>query len=125
MSFYTRLQKTVNKLIKDKGQSITLTHVTPGTYNPATGGVTNTTSTQAAFGAIIEWEARHIDGNLIKATDKQLLLSPFKTDGTALTAPVLGDTVTDAAGVTYTLVYPLKTVSPAGTIVLFDVNLRA
>lgn len=124
MSFYARLQKTANKLIKDKGQSITLTHVTPGTYNPATGGVTNTTSTQAVYGAIIEWETRHIDGNLIKATDKRLLISPFKTDGTALTAPVLGDTVTDAAGVVYTLVNPLKTTAPAGTTVLFDCNLR-
>lgn len=125
MSLYTRLQKTANKLIKDKGQSITLTHVTPGTYNPATGGVTNTTSTQTVYGAIIEWETRHIDGNLIRATDKLLLLSPFKTDGTALTAPVLGDTVTDAAGVTYTLVNPLNTTAPAGTIIFFECNLRA
>jgi hypothetical protein len=27
-------------------------------------------------------------------------------------------------GVTYTLVEPLKEVNPAGTVVLFDVNLR-
>ncbi|MDD4390187.1 MAG: hypothetical protein PHW03_05225 [Eubacteriales bacterium] len=87
--------------------------------------MTNITSTQAAYGAIIEWTTKHIDGNLIKATDKRLLLSPYKTDGTALIAPVLGDTVTDAASVTYTLVEPLKTISPAGTVVLFDINLRA
>jgi len=48
----------------------------------------------------------------------------MNTAGAALTAPVLGDTVTDAASVVYTLVAPLKTISPAGTAVLYDCNLR-
>jgi len=125
-AFYNRLAATANKLLKGKGQAITLTTVTPGTYNPATGGVTNTTTaTQSGFGAVIEWDARHIDGNLILATDKRLLLSPLNSAGAALTAPKLGDTVTDAAGVTYTLVAPLKTLSPAGTVVMYDCNVRA
>ncbi len=126
MSFYARLQATANRLIKDKGQAITLSHSSAGTYNPSTGGITgSTTTTQAGWGAVIEWESKHIDGTLIKIGDRRLLLSPFNTAGTALTAPVLGDTVTDAAGVVYTLVNPLKTTAPAGTTVLFDCNLRA
>ena len=124
MTFYTRLQATANRLLKGKGQSITLTKITAGTYNPATGGFTGAgTSTQAAYGAIFDYGTKQIDGTLIKAGDKQLLLSAFKTDGSALTAPVLGDTVS-IGGVTYTLVEPLKEVNPAGTVVLFDVNLR-
>jgi len=124
MTFYTRLQATANRLLKGKGQSITLTKITAGTYNPATGGFTGAgTSTQTAYGAIFDYGTKQIDGTLIKAGDKQLLLSAFKTDGAALTAPVLGDTVT-IGGVTYTLVEPLKEVNPAGTVVLFDVNLR-
>jgi hypothetical protein len=124
MTFYTRLQNTAQKLLKGKGQSITLTKVTAGTYNPATGAMTGTTtSTQTAYGAIFDYGAKQIDGTLIKAGDKQLLLSAFKTDGTALTAPVLGDTVT-ISSIVYTLVEPLKTISPAGTVVLYDVNLR-
>jgi len=124
VTFYARLQATANRLLKGKGQSITLTKITAGTYNPATGGMTGaTTSTQTAYGAVFDYGAKQIDGTLIKAGDKQLLLSAFKTDGTALTAPVLGDTVS-IGGVVFTLVEPLKEVNPAGTVVLFDVNLR-
>lgn len=125
MSFYSRMQKTSNKLLLGKGQTVTLTHVVPGTYDPATGGVTNTTTTQAGTGAVMEWDARQVDGTLIKIGDKQLLLSPLNTAGAALTAPVLGDTVTDAAGVVYTLVAPLNTLSPSGTAVLYTCNMRA
>ena len=125
MTFYTRLQNTAQKLLKGKGQILTLTKVTAGTYNPATGAMTGTTtSTQTAYGAIFDYGAKQIDGTLIKAGDKQLLLSAFKTDGTALTAPVLGDTVS-IGGVVYTLVEPLKTVGPAGITVIYEANLRA
>ena len=124
MTFYTRLQATANRLLKGKGQSLTLTKVTAGTYNPATGGFTGEgTSTQTAYGAVFDYGAKQIDGTLIKAGDKQLLLSAFKTDGSALMAPVLGDTVS-IGGVTYTLVEPLKEVNPAGTVVMYEVNLR-
>lgn len=125
MTFYTRLQNTAQKLLKGKGQSLTLTHIVPGTYSPSTGGMTGgSTSTQAAYGAVFDYGAKQIDGTLIKAGDKQLLLSAFKTDGTALTAPVLGDTVS-IGGVVYTLVEPLKTVGPAGITVIYEANLRA
>ena len=124
MTFYTRLQATANRLLRGKGQSLTLTRITAGTYDPATGGMTGaTTSTQSAYGAIFDYGAKQIDGTLIKAGDKQLLLSPFKTDGTALTAPVLGDTVT-VGSIVYTLVEPLKEINPAGTTVMYEVNLR-
>ncbi len=124
MTFYTRLQNTAQKLLKGKGQSLTLTKITAGTYNPATGGFTGAgTSTQTAYGAVFDYGAKQIDGTLIKAGDKQLLLSAFKTDGAALTAPVLGDTVS-IGGVTYTLVEPLKTVGPAGITVIYEANIR-
>lgn len=125
MTFYTKMQKTANKLLISKGQAVTLTHVEPGTYDPATGATgAATTTTQTGTGAVLEWNARQFDGTLIKAGDKQLLLSPLNTDGEEITAPVLGDTVTDVAGIVHTLVEPLKPLSPAGTVVLFDCNMR-
>jgi hypothetical protein len=121
--FYARIQATANRLLKGKGQPVTLTHVVPGTYNPATGSVANATTTQTGTGAMVEWDSRQIDGTLIRATDKRLLLSPLNTAGAALTAPVLGDTVS-IGGVVYTLVEPLKTVGPAGITVIYEANIR-
>lgn len=123
--FYARMAKTSNRLLLGKGQPVTLTHVVPGVYDPATGQIVNATTTQTGTGAVVEWGNRDIDGSLILTTDKRLLLSPLNTAGAALTAPVLGDTVTDAAGKVYTLVDPLKILAPAGVAVLYDVNLRA
>jgi len=124
MAFYDRMQNTANKLLLGKGKAVTITHIVPGVYDPATGLVTNTETTQKGTGAVMDWDARQIDGTLIKIGDKQLLLSPLNTAGAALTAPVLGDKVTDAASVVYTLVAPLKTISPAGTAVIYDINMR-
>lgn len=111
-------------MLKGKGQTVTLTKRTAGSYNVSAGSATVTTSTQSAYGAIFDYGTKQIDGTLIKAGDKQLLLSPLKTDGTALTAPALGDTITDVAGTVYALVEPLKTLNPAGTAILYDCNMR-
>ena len=74
MTFYTRLQNTAQKLLKGKGQSITLTKITAGTYNPATGGFTGAgTSTQTAYGAIFDYGTKQIDGTLIKADRKSVV----------------------------------------------------
>lgn len=121
---YIKTRNTANSLVKKFGQAVTITHVIQGSYDPATGGMTNTSSTQYGTGAMTEWDSRQVDGALVRIGDRRLLLSPLNTAGVALTAPVLEDTVTDAAGVVYTLVAPLNILSPAGTIVLFDCNLR-
>jgi len=123
MSFYERIQKTADKLLKGKGQTVTLTKETAGAYDPATGTATVTTSAQTAYGAVFEYGNQNIDGTLIKEGDKQLLLSAFQTDGTALTAPVVNDTVT-IGGVIYTITR-IKPLAPAGTTVIYDCNIRA
>ena len=124
MAFYDRMQKTSNRLLISKGQAVTLKHTVVGTYVPGE-GVTNTVTTQYGTGAVTEWDSRQVDGTLIMIGDKRLLLSPLNTSGAALTAPVLGDTVTDAAGKVYTLTAPLETLSPAGTVILYTCNMRA
>jgi len=124
MSFYSETANTANEALEEYGQIVTLTHVVPGVYDPATGLMTNTATTQKGTGVVIDWDARQVDGSLIQIGDKKLLLSPLNTAGAVLTAPVLGDTVTDAASVVYTLVAPLSTLSPAGTAVIYDCNMR-
>jgi len=126
MGFYDKMQVTANRLLLSKGQGVTITHIVPGTYDPSTGGVTDPSTTiQYGTGAVVGWDNRLIDGTMIKNTDKHLLLSPLNTSGVALSAPVLGDKIKDAAGVTYTIVEPYKRISPAGTVVLYSINLRA
>jgi hypothetical protein len=122
MEFYSKMQATANRLLKGKGQSITLTRRTAGTYDPATGTAAVTTTTQTAYGAMFEYGDKNIDGVLIKEGDKQLLLSALNSAGTALVAPQLNDTVTINT-VVYTVVR-IKPLSPAGTTVLFDCNIR-
>jgi len=123
MTFYARMQTTANRLLFGKGQQVSISHVIPGTYDPTTGGLTGgSTSVQTGTGAVFEYGNKNIDGTLIKVGDKQLLLSALKTDGTELVPPVVNDTVT-IGGTVYTITQ-IKPLSPAGTIVLFDANLR-
>lgn len=120
---YSKTAATADRLLVRFGQAVTLTHTEPGAYSPG-GTIATTTTTQSGTGAVTEWDSRQIDGALIKVGDRRLLLSPLNTSGAALTPPILGDTVTDAAGVVYTLVAPLKIMAPAGTVTLYDCNLR-
>ena len=122
MEFYAKMQATANRLLKGKGQSITLSRQTAGAYDPATGTAAVTTTTQTAYGAMFEYGDKNIDGVLIQEGDKQLLLSAINSAGTALVAPALNDTVTINT-VVYTVVR-IKPLSPAGTTVLFDCNIR-
>jgi len=122
MEFYSKMQATANRLLKGKGQEITVTRQTAGAYDPATGTAAVTTTTQTAYGAMFEYGDKNIDGVLIKEGDKQLLLSALNSAGTALVAPQLNDTVTINT-VVYTVVR-IKPLSPAGTTVLFDCNIR-
>jgi hypothetical protein len=122
MEFYAKMQATANRLLKGKGQAITLSRQTAGAYNPATGTAAVTVTTQTAYGAMFEYGDKNIDGVLIQEGDKQLLLSALNSAGTALVAPQLNDTVTINT-VVYTVVR-IKPLSPAGTTVLFDCNIR-
>ena len=122
MEFYSKMQATANRLLKGKGQEITLTRQAAGAYNVSTGTASVTTTTQTAYGAMFEYGDKNIDGVLIKEGDKQLLLSALNSAGTALVAPQLNDTVTINT-VVYTVVR-IKPLSPAGTTVLFDCTIR-
>ena len=122
MDFYTKMQATANRMLKGKGQAITLSRQTAGTYDPATGTTPVTVTTQTGYGAVFDYADKNIDGVLILSGDKQLLLSAVNSTGTALTAPEVNDTVT--VGMVVMTITRIKTLSPAGTTVLFDINLR-
>lgn len=118
MGLYERMALTADKLLRDKGQAVTITRQSASAYDPATGAATVTTSAQTGYGAIFDYGDKQIDGTVIKIGDKHLLLSASE-----ITAPILNDTVT-VGGIVYTVVEPLKTVSPGGTVIMYELNLR-
>jgi len=115
-----------NRMIADKGQTVTLTREVSGTYDPTTGTSAITTSTQTGKGVILPFSAglRKLAGTNIAIGDKQCLLSALKTDGSALTAPVVGDTLTDSNSVVYEIV-EVNPLEPAGLRIFYDLTLRA
>lgn len=112
-----------------KGQPITIVHFGPAAYDPTTGTNSPTQTTQTGCGVVLEYNTfirsgvRDEPGSLIQKGDKQMLLSPLKTDGTALIPPVAGDTVTTISGDSYT-VTSVGALAPAGTTVYFECNVR-
>lgn len=112
-----------------KGQTIILTRVTPDDYDKTTGTIPAVTTTQTTSGAVFEYNTfirsgvRNEPGTLILAGDKQLLMSPFRADGTPLDPPAVNDTVALADGSVFTIT-SLAPLSPAGTPVYFECNIR-
>jgi len=118
MGFYDKMQVIAGKMLKGKGQTLTISRQTSGTYDPATGQASVTVTTQTGDGTIFDYDDKNIDGSLILSGDKQLFLSAVN-----LIAPQVNDTVTDAGGVVRTITR-IKTLAPAGVTVMFDCNLR-
>ena len=114
---YSKSAATADKILTKFGQDITITRRTAGTYNTSTGTATVTETTQTGTGAIFDWANRNIDGILIKTGDRRLLLSAV-----GLTAPVVNDTVT--VGTTVFTIVQVSPFSPAGTVVMYELNLR-
>jgi hypothetical protein len=122
MSLYTDLAADADELLTEFGQSITLTHIAPGAYDPTTGSVTNTTTTQTGIGVVFDFGLHQSGtaftaGSMIVAGDKQLLLSAV-----GIAAPVPGDLATIGADV-WTIA-SIKSTAPAGVAVLYECQLR-
>lgn len=112
-------------MIAAKGQTVTLTRIVSGAYNPATGTSTQTTSTQTGKGVILPLSAglRHASGTTIPHGAKQCLLSGLNSAGTVLTAPVLDDKLT-ADGIDYTIA-EISPLEPAGLAIIYDLTVVA
>ena len=115
---------TADRLIGDKGQALTITRRTAGAYDPATGTSAITETTQSGHGAILPLSPfRKSLDSIIAIGDQQLLLSALNAAGTALTAPKVDDTVTDANGNVWTII-AIEPLSPAGLAIIYDCIIR-
>lgn len=120
---YTEDAETAAELLEEFGQEVTLISQTVGAYSPATGSAAVTTSEQTVNAVSLDYSSRDIDGSLIKVGDKRLLVAPKTTYGDDLVAPSVDDTVT--VGSTIWTLKNIKTLSPAGTVVLYDCAIRS
>ena len=118
MTFYTGLATTATRLLTDKGQTATWAHDNnDGTFNPATGEKTGgTTTAYSAKGALLDFETRRVDGTAVLATDKRFLMQVGSK-------PDVSDTIT-VNSVAYQVI-AMKETNPAGTAVIYEVQLRS
>jgi hypothetical protein len=104
--------------IKYDGLAMTFVKVTPGTYNPATGSVTNTTTSYPTYGIITEYKNFEIDGTLIKRGDKRVILAI--TSG--MPEPNENDSLTINSA-TWAIKH-VSAVMPSGTSIIYAIQVR-
>ena len=117
---------TADRMIASKGQAVTLTRRQAGAYDPATGAASVTISTQTGKGVIFDFAGglRKLAGANIPAVARQCYLSALKADGAPLTRPEVNDTLTDAGNTVYT-VTAVSELSPAGTDIMYELQIEA
>lgn len=104
----TRFRALATRLINKYGKSITLTSITTGSYNPATGSVINTTSA-ASVKAIVEDYSYRDSGTgfadgLVKIGDKKFTVAAIDLSS----SPKPGDTIT-LGSATYSVIRVIET----------------
>ncbi|WP_373379903.1 hypothetical protein [Cupriavidus nantongensis] len=122
MSFYDEMAALADELLREFGKALTLRRVVQGAYDPGSGTATETVTDYPGTGALFDYETlgagqTWIPSTLIEGGDKQCLLSPA-----AMPLPATGDQLVDGAEVWQ--VQNVKAVNPAGTPVLYELQLR-
>lgn len=118
MSFdYAELAATALELLTEFGGDVTRRSYTAGTYDPATGLTTPTTADTTRQGALFDFGAGKTleRGTLIQGGDKRLLVDA--------TATVAQQDHFIVGGKEYVII-SVGEISPAGTVVLYDIHLR-
>ena len=116
MTFYSGLKSVSANLLQDKGRLLTFSRETETAFDPKTGKQNISASTYTGYGAAFNYNTKEIDGSNIQNGDIRLLLE------SPTTPPNNGDTATiDGNGYR---IMNIKSVSPAGTVVVYQVQLR-
>jgi len=122
MVFYDEMAVMALELIKEFGLQVTLRTVTPGGYDPELGETTPETITeQVGQGILADYTGLEFQANsLIKQGDKKLkLAAKGLTSAPSLLSKVIAD------GKTWSILPPLKEINPAGTPILYELQVRS
>lgn len=114
---YAKAAATALRLLTKFGRDVTLRNYTVGTYDPATGTNSVSTSDVTVKAAVLDYGAGQMEqaGNLIQSGDKRCLVQ-------AGTVPALEDHV--IVGSKDYSILSVGEVNPAGTPVIYNLHLR-
>lgn len=116
---YADARDTADELIEDFGQSVSLrrTSASGVAWDP-----TNVTADYATTAAILDYNARQIDGENILVTDRRALVAAGPLTALGITGIAPPDALV-VAGVAVPIVRVVP-LAPAGTVVMYDCQLR-
>ncbi|WP_248739501.1 hypothetical protein [Pseudomonas sp. MWU12-2029] len=121
-AFYDRTAATALRLITQFGQSVTIRATTVGEYDPEAGSAPpDSTKEQTAQGVLLDFTGQEFQNNsLIKQGDKKLKIA---AQGLEWVPDLLNKVIIQ--GRTWSIVPPLKEVNPAGTPILYELQVRS
>jgi len=115
--FYIGLGKTAARLLTKFGGPLTVKRTVMGAYNPVTGTAATTVTTSSVHGLVLDFAHRQIDGAVIKAGDRRVLLAGNEL---AFTLDPTTDRIV-LGGVDHVIVH---VASPVNEPVLVDAQVR-
>ncbi|MGH8345705.1 MAG: hypothetical protein ACRES5_03945 [Pseudomonas sp.] len=122
MAFYDEMAVMALEMITEFGQPVTIRKTEPGEYDPETGGESpGITVEQIAQGILLDFTGQEFQNNsLIRQGDKKLKIA---AQGLAWAPGLLNKVIVQ--GRTWSIVPPLKEVNPAGTPILYELQVRS
>lgn len=122
MALYDEMAVMALDMITEFGQPVTISRTEPGEYDPVAGGESpGTTAEQTARGILLDFTGQEFQNNsLIQQGDKKLKIA---AQGLAWVPGLLDKVVVQ--GRTWSIVPPLKEVNPAGTPILYELQVRS
>lgn len=122
MAFYDEMAAMALDLITEFGQTVTIRDVTPGEYDPDSSTTApDTVVERSAQGILLDFTGQEFQTNtLIQQGDKKLKIAAKGLDS----APTLLSKVV-AQGRTWSIIPPLKEINPAGTPLLYELQVRS
>ncbi len=121
-TFYDEMAVMALEMITEFGQPVTISKTQPGEYDPDIGGeAPGVTVEQVAQGILLDFTGQEFQNNsLIKQGDKKLKIA---AQGLAWVPGLLDKVI--AQGRIWSIVPPLKEVNPAGTPILYELQVRS
>jgi hypothetical protein len=122
MAFYDEMAVMALDMITEFGQPVIIRAKTVGEYDPDTGTAPPDTITeQTAQGILLDFTGQEFQNNsLIKQGDKKLKIA---AQGLEWAPDLLNKVIIQ--GRTWSIVPPLKEINPAGTPVLYELQVRS